>query len=286
MGEPSLDWDDIKLTLAIAREGSLSGAARLLEIDQSTVGRRLTALESLLETTLFKRSKQGVLPTESGKILIARSGEMERQAGAIVEEVRVAEKRPGGVLRLLGNQWTLDRMVGGGLLQLLEQHPELEINLISGRPGASLWHRHPSVGLWFETPPIDRSFQVKLGLVPFAVYKAKDAHPSVWVSFHDENNPANSVAQFPALTTRGTARVRMRATDAGLLHAAVVNGIGLGLLPMCLGEQDPRLIRFSVPSDQVDRQLYIHLHPDSLNSPRVQILISWLRSSFSDLFLP
>ncbi len=286
MTERDFDWDDIKLTLAIARTGSLSGAARLLEIDQSTVGRRLTALEAYLETTLFKRSKKGVLPTGAGRILIARSGEMERQAGAIVDEVRIAEKRPGGVLRVLGNQWTLDRLVTGGLSDLLRQQPELEINLISGRPGASLWHRHPSLGLWFETAPLDRSFQVKLGVVPFAVYKASNADPDVWVSFHDEDNPANSASQFPALRTRGTARVRMRAVDAGTLLTAVANGLGLGLLPMCLAERDPRLIRVSAPSEQVDRQLYMHLHPDSLNSPRVQIVAKWLRESFSDLFTP
>lgn len=286
MAEKDFDWDDIKLTLAIARTGSLSGAARLLEIDQSTVGRRLTALEAFLEATLFQRSKQGVLPTEAGKILIARSGEMERQAGAIFDEVRTVEKRPGGVVRVLGNQWTLDRLIGGGLAALLKEHQDLDIRLISGRPGASLWHRHPSLALWFETPPIDRSFQVKLGMVPFAVYRAKESSPEVWVSFHDEDNPANSASQFPALRTSGTARVRMRAVDATSLLAAVANGIGMGLLPMCLAEHDPRLIRVSVPSEQVDRQLYMHLHPDSLNSPRVQIVSKWLRTSFQEIFLP
>ena len=122
------------------------------------MGRRLTALEAYLRTTLFKRSKKGVLPTDAGKILIAQSGEIERQAGAIVDEVRMAEKRPGGVLRLLGNRWTLDRLVSGGLSDLLRKHPDLEINLISGRPGASLWHRHPSLGLGLKRPrSTDRS---------------------------------------------------------------------------------------------------------------------------------
>ncbi|MEQ8366301.1 MAG: LysR family transcriptional regulator, partial [Roseicyclus sp.] len=68
-----MDWNDIRVSLAIARAGSLNQAALLLGMDQSTVSRRLTALEAKLGTTLFQRSSHGVLPTEAGSVFVAKA---------------------------------------------------------------------------------------------------------------------------------------------------------------------------------------------------------------------
>ncbi len=279
-----IDWDDIKLALAIARTGSLSGAAKMLDMDQSTVGRRLTAMEASLETTLFKRSKQGVVPTEAGQAFIARSGEIERQTISLVEQVKTTGQQPGGVVRLCGNQWTLDRMVSSGLPAFLAANSKIELRLISGRPRTSLWHHQPSLGLWFETQPMDGAFQIKLGKVPYAVYAAPGCDPQDWVVFHDEDNPSNRAGLFAQRVTKGCARIRLRALDAETLHQAVASGIGRALLPCCIGEADPRIERQLLDEPEFERDLYLHVHPDSLNSSRVQAVMTWIREAFPRMF--
>ncbi len=72
-----MDWSHLKVVLAVSRAGSLTGAARLLGTDQTTAGRRLTALEDQLGTALFVRSKAGFLPTEPGRIVIANAERVE-----------------------------------------------------------------------------------------------------------------------------------------------------------------------------------------------------------------
>ena len=86
---------------------------------------------------------------------------------------------------------------------------------------------------------------------------------------------------------RGNQRsIRLSGTDAGALHAAIAAGIGRGLLPMCLGENDPRLARTKSGAPELRRELSLHLHPDTVQMARVQAVIRWLREHFADVFAP
>ena len=62
----ALNWDDMRVFLAVAREGTLSAAARHLKVTQPTAGRRLRALEDSLAARLFDRLPQGFVPTAAG----------------------------------------------------------------------------------------------------------------------------------------------------------------------------------------------------------------------------
>ena len=72
-----MNWDDLKVALAVGRTGSLSRAALQLGVNQSTATRRLVALEAQVGKTLFVRSQAGLTPTEAGRIAIARAGDVE-----------------------------------------------------------------------------------------------------------------------------------------------------------------------------------------------------------------
>ena len=79
----ALNWDDMRIFLAVAREGNLSAAARALKVTQPTVGRRLKAVEERLATRLFDRLPDGFAPTASGAALLPLAEEMERAAEAV-----------------------------------------------------------------------------------------------------------------------------------------------------------------------------------------------------------
>lgn len=282
----AMNWDDFKLALAVARSGSLNQAALLLDLNQSTVSRRLTALEADLETTLFRRSHQGLVPTEAGSVFVARAAEIEARTEALVETIRQTDARPAGVIRLLGSPWVVQRLIRSGLAAFLRDHPDIELRTVAGRPESSLWRSEPGIGLWFETSPVDGAVAIPLGEVAYAFYRAADSDTREWVAFYDENHPQRFAGLPVVLQADPTARIRLTAVDAAMLIEAVAAGIGQGLLPICLGETDPRVVRVTPGPPDLKRRLHFHAHPDSLGSPRVEALLAWIRPRFAAAFGP
>jgi DNA-binding transcriptional LysR family regulator len=78
----------------------------------------------------------------------------------------------------------------------------------------------------------------------------------------------------------------MTATDAGIMLSAVREGVGKGLLPMCLAEEDERLVRIQDGEPEFVRTLHVHAHPDTVEALRIQETIRWLRESFRGVFQP
>ncbi len=284
---PMVGWDNLKVLLAISRFGSLTAAGQFLGIDQSTVGRKLSALEAELGAILFVRSKAGFAPTQAGEAAIKRALEMEIDANALIDDVATSGQGAVGTVRLLGNAWTLDRLTQLGLSSLLVRHPKMDVRIITLSPRTRT-RGEASVSLWFEVEPRYGEFAIELGVVPYAIYKSIDAPQNVedWVIFYDED------ANRPAITTKAqklrkpNENIRLTATDASVLVSAVASGIGKGLLPMCLAEQNPRLVRMNNGPPELQRMLKMHVHPDTIETERLKVMIDWLREVFDETYLP
>jgi DNA-binding transcriptional LysR family regulator len=284
----SLNWDDLKVLLAISRSGSLTGAATLLGIDQSTAGRRISALEADLGAILFARSKTGFAPTPAGEVVIARALEMESRAIRLSEEVANAGQGAVGLVRLIGNAWTMTRLVERAVPALLAAHPRLDLRTIGGPNPRSLGRGEAAVALWFEMPPRESEFAVKLGDVPYAIYAPAgvDPAPLPWVSFWDDEAPRRAPIRWIERERKAGQALRLTATDSSVLRAGIRNGLGKGLLPMCLAEGDPALVRVTDGAPDLVRTLHLHAHPDTIQTARIQVTMAWLRESFAAVFLP
>ncbi|MGF1595226.1 MAG: LysR family transcriptional regulator [Kiloniellaceae bacterium] len=282
-----MDWDNLKVALAIGRTGSLTQAAQLLGIDQSTAGRRLSALEGDLGVILFVRSKTGFSPTDAGEAAIAQALEVERRIDRMTDAVRPPEEGPAGIVRLLGNAWTLDRLANTVMAPFLAANPRLDLRIVTLTPRARA-RGEATLSLWFEAEPRDSEFAIKLGEVPYAVYRAREAAPEGlgWVSFHDEDATRPAIAAAHKRLRARDEPVRIMATDAGIMHSAVREGVGKALLPMCLAEADERLVRVQDGDPELVRILHLHAHPDTVESKRIQATIRWLRESFKEVFQP
>jgi DNA-binding transcriptional LysR family regulator len=284
----SLGWDDLKVLLAVARSGSLNGAATLLGVDQATASRRLAALEASLGTILFARGRSGLTPTGAGELAIQRAIEIETRALRLEEEVANANAEVAGLVRIIGNPWPLQRLAERAMATLFHRHPRLEIRTIGGPQARSLASSEAALALWFEVPPVDTAFAVKLGEVPYAIYAPAglDPAPLPWVSFWDDLAPRRAPSRWIEKTRKGQEVLRLTATDSGTLLAGIRAGFGKGLLPMCLAEGDPRLARLSEGPPDLLRVLHVHAHPDTIGTARVQAVLAWLHESFADTFLP
>jgi DNA-binding transcriptional LysR family regulator len=284
----SANWDDLKVLLAISRSGTLTGGAAMLGIDQSTAGRRLAALEADLGAILFIRSKLGFTPTAAGQAAISRALEMEARAIRLADEVANADAGPSGVVRLIGNPWPLVRLVELALPDLLSRHPDIQLRTIAGAQPRSLARGEAALALWFEMQPNPTEFAVKLGDVPYAIYKPRGADPARlgWVSFWDDEAPRRAPIRWIEHNRPVEEPMRLTATCSAVLRAAIRNGLGKGLLPMCLGEGDELLERVSPGPPELVRTLHLHAHPDTIQTARIQATMAWLRNNFALTFLP
>jgi len=281
-----MDWDNLKVLLAVSREKSLTRAARTLGVNQSTVSRKLFALEADLGTILFVRSKIGFAPTAAGEVAIRHAAEVEASNNALIDDISAVENDVVGTVRLIGNNWTLRALAAGPLAAFLDEHPRLNIRMI-GREPDNRTRGEASIALWFEQEPSENEFALDLGKVPYALYQRCDftATEAKWVVFLDEDADRPQIARAAQFLGAEEQNLRLAATDADLLHSAVAAGIGQGLLPVCLAGNDPRLVRVQPNKADFSRMLKMHVSPDTIQTLRMQATIEWLRSSFSQVFL-
>lgn len=279
------NWDDLKVLLAISRVGSLTLAAEVLGIDQSTCGRRLSALEAGLGAILFLRSKSGLTLTEAGETALARATEIEAQMNRLTEKLSNGPEGPEGIVRLVGNPWTLEWLAARAAAAFLDANPRIDLRMIPVHPRAAV-RLEATLSLWFERPPRESEFAIKLGEVPYAFYAAKGADPSAlpWVSFFNEDLP--KLAHVKTLDRHRSKEDRLRVSsgDDRVLMAAIRSGIGKGLLPMCMAATDPDLVRLDEGPPELVRVLHLHLHPDTVQTKRVQAVTRWLRESVGPVF--
>ena len=284
--EAQVNWDNLKVALAIARAGSLSRGATLLGVDQSTAGRRLSALEADVGTILFTRSKAGFAPTEAGRAVIDRAVEVELRIGRLAEDLSQNTDGPVGLVRLLGSGWMLDRLAERVMPDFLVANPLVDVRMISLAPQTPL-RGEATLSLWFETPPRPGEFAIKLGRVPYAVYVKQGLCPdaSRWVSFYDEDTPRTAtIRAWERFRDPEDRRLCLTSTDAAHVKSAVKAGIGKAFLPMCLAQGDPELVRVTNRRVDLERVMYLHAHPDTVQAHRVQAMIKCLRETFIETF--
>ncbi len=100
-----MEWSDLRIFLAIAREGTLGAAARKLGQSQPTMGRRLKSLEQAVGQTLFQRTGEGFVLTDEGSAVLAHAERIEEETLALERELGGRDRQLDGLLRLSSSDW-------------------------------------------------------------------------------------------------------------------------------------------------------------------------------------
>ena len=268
----ALNWDDLRVFLAVAREGSLSAAARRLKVTQPTAGRRLRALEDSLSARLFDRLPQGFVPTPAGASLLPLAEEMERSAEAVERrQASIADRVKGTVRVSIGE--VMAQFLTARLPELRARLPEIEIEISVSHLLANLSRREADLVIRECLPESPGLIARRLGEIGFAVYGSRDyvagSPPArgearyrdcVWAGFDEEHN------YFPGqrwlLERLGDKALSVRVNDAMVLHEAVRSGVGLGVLACFAADADPDLIRLTPTIPGVTSVQHLIVHRD------------------------
>ncbi len=142
-----LPWDDVKLFLALCRARTLGEAARELGIDQSTVSRRLAALEEALAASLFDRGRGGIVATDAAEGLLPVAEEIEHAMARFAGAAEALEREVSGLVRIACPPDVAEVLVAPHLPALLARHPGLQIDLEAGEGLVDVARRVADVAL-------------------------------------------------------------------------------------------------------------------------------------------
>jgi DNA-binding transcriptional LysR family regulator len=278
-----MDWEDLRVALAIARSGGLAGAARGLKVNHATVWRRLKALEAELDTRLFERRPEGYVPTAAGDELRRAAEAMEEAADGLDRRLSGRDARLTGTVRLS----TLDPVAMGllppHLARFRELHPGILIELAVSSALANLTRRDADIVLRATEAPPETLVGQRLADVAMAAYAApaylaRNAAGTDWAR-HDWIAPDEIFAHTPFyrfIAREGGGRAVLRADSEPALAAAAAAGIGATLLPCFVGDADPRLVRLSPPLPELTHGLWLLTHEDLRGAARIRAVLDFL----------
>jgi DNA-binding transcriptional LysR family regulator len=286
MGKPGLQksteplaWDDLRTVLAVAREGSLSGAARALCVEHSTVFRRLKAIEHRFGATLFERTRSGYEPTAHGEAVAESARVMEQAALAAERRVLGADVRLSGVVRISASEMFARYLLPRVLPSFLEAHPEIEIEIDVSNRNVDLTRREADLALRATNQPPEHLYGREVGQIRYAVYahrrffrggKTPTLEDLPWVGM-DESMRRLEIARW--LQERlPDKRTRLRSDSLQAVMHAAAAGIGAAVLPLFGGDSQPQLHRLGGVLDQPRLRLWVLNHADVRDNARVREL--------------
>jgi DNA-binding transcriptional LysR family regulator len=282
-----LNWDDLRLFLAASRDRSFVAAGRRMQIDQTTVARRLSSLEEAVGASLFQRSPRGITLTEAGSSLAEHAEKIEAEVMAASARLEESEGEITGAVRLATPEAFGNYLVAPNAARLHTRHPDLQLELVPESRAASLSSREADLAVVLNRPPRGRLVARKLtdyrlGLYGSAAYVSTHppiadvasarAHPFVW--YIDEMIDIPELRYFDQIVA-GSATV-FRSSSIAAQHEAVASGLGLGILHAFAADADPRLVRVLPGNVEVTRSYWLVVHKEQQRLPRVRAVIDFL----------
>lgn len=281
-------WDDIKVFLSIARNGSMNAAASALTLGIATVSRRLERLEAALGVRLFIRHQNGYRLTDDGTALIESAEKLE-QAGLALGVAVERQGQIGGRVRLTTTENVANRLIIPSLPALLIRHPALSLDMVTGVDTLNLHRRDADLAVRLVRPETGNVAIRRLGTIGFGLYGAsaylQQRSDSPGESgFAADRFIAWSEAQshLPAALwieriCRGKPNPLTTTSLAGQIAAAQA-GIGLAVLPHFLAR--PAGLTCVRSDLGIDRSAWLVIHADLTHSRRVRAVADHLVALF------
>ena len=279
MHDHRLEWSDVRIFLAIARAGTLGGAARVVGQTQPTMGRRLKALEEATGHALFHRTNDGLVLTDEGSSVLVYAERMEEEALGLSRALAGQGNTLTGSLRVTSSDWFGMHVLTPVFASFLRQHPEVSLELITDSRQYSLARREADLAFRitpFEEPDI---IQRKLMHMKYALYGHRDL---VAPREGDGQGAALIImdAAFGALPDvewagrmLPKARIAYRSNNRGVQARMCAEGGGFAVLPCALGDATPDLRRIDLGDTPPGRDVWLGVHRDLRRLARLRALV-------------
>jgi len=285
----SIAWEWYRSFLGVLREGSLSGAARALDLTQPTVGRHVAALEAQVGHPLFVRTPAGLLPNEAALALRPYAEAMDSTAAALERTARSHGDGVRGIVRVTASEVVGLEVLPPLLADLRERHPALVIELVLSNRVQDLLRREADIAIRMTAPKQEQLIARRVGVIEVGLHAHErylaargtpESMPALVADGHTligYDRPAPYVRElarrFPVMVPEHFA---LR-TDSDLAHLALVRaGAGLGLCQVALARRDPALRRVLAGELSIPLETWVTMHEDLRDSPRCRAVFEAL----------
>ena len=283
-----IDWNDLRYFLAVARGGSTLAASRSLRVSQTTVARRIAALEAGLKLPLFDKRQAGYSLTAAGSELLDAAAAVETAAAAFTTEASARTRDTGGVVRITTEEIFAITLLAPLLRKLHELHPEILIELDTGQAVRDLGSGEADVALRSTSKPqpagvvgrqlcrddwtlyCSRDYSARHGL-PTTIEELKHhaivggGGGNLWRAYSNWIRQLGLEEQVAI----------QHGSSTGLL-SAVRSGFGIAALPCIVADADPDLIKCLSPEYSHQRVMWVVTHERVRRSPHVRIVVDFL----------
>lgn len=282
VGAQDMEWSDLRVFLAIAREGTLGAAARKLGQSQPTMGRRLRALESALGQTLFQRTQDGFVLTDEGAAVLPHAERMEEEVHAFQRRLAGNSGRLEGMLRLSSSDWFGAYVLAPVLAEFAGRHPGVVVELLTDARLYSLPRREAD--LVFRIKPFDepevvsrRLLRIEYGAyqaVGAASPRAGDGMGTSLITMDAAFEDMPDVQWLRRVLPRG--QVVSRSNSREVQARLCAGGAGVAVLPRPLGDRIPGIELIDLGDAPPGRETWVGFHRDLRRLARLRALLDLL----------
>lgn len=283
-----LDWDDIRYFLAVAREGSVRAAAERLEVNHSTVLRRIGQLEQSLGAQMFERLPSGYRLTDAGEEVLEYAGQMEESSNRLAARVLGRDQSIRGPLRVTMVPRLATHLLMPDFAEFARIHPEIEMEILSSDQPVNLTNREADVAIRVvgSRSALPLNLHAVKGPDLFAaVYISRDLLGAWRAGAHERIRwivrKFNGVPEWAREVDIPIAEVPFVTLDAGAQLAALREGIGMTSLPCFVGDSEPLLTRVPGTGLHTQGTVWLLTQGETRKTKRVRLLMEFLSRTLS-----
>ena len=287
-----LNWDDLRLLLLIAQEGTLRGAARKAGVSPATLSRRLDALEEAVGQKLVERFQGGCTPTAFGADIFALASQM----GEVALEVERARDHQdahaaSGVVRINTDEW-LSYFLTTRFARFHDAYPNVEVEIVTSHRPYSLTRREADIAIRPYRPEQLDLVTRRIGTLSFGLYCSRDvaARHAValaardwanlpFVGFDEPRAEFQSDRWLRALP--GAPAPWMRCSYGLGILDGVSHGAGLGVLATFLAGDLQDLVAALPHIPELDQDIWLSMHGGLRTSARVRAVVDFVEEVFT-----
>lgn len=278
-----LDWNDLRYFLAVARTGSTLAASKQLRASQSTVSRRITALEEQLGVQLFVRRPSGYELTPRGQSVLPAAESVEAAILNFSDGVAAESRRLAGTVRISTVESAVNAWVIPAVGLLREQHPEIRVEILTSEHYVDLARGEADVAVRFGPRPTQESLVVRhlLDMLEsfYATHEMVDrlgmpasvedlARYPLVASTDDTNITNRWIAQHLP-----DAEIAHRSSSMSSISAAVRSGLGAAILPCMMADAMPGLVRLLPPIEELTTPGWMVTTDTARRQPHIRAVI-------------
>lgn len=278
-----LAWSDLSVILAVCRTGSLSGAARSLGQNHSTIFRKINAIEDKTGVRFFERLPGGYSMTEAGMTALQYAERIENEFHALAREVLGQDTRLQGKIRVAAPEAFTTQISPRLFAEFCGQHSQVTIEVAGGHSALDLSRREADVAIRATTKPPDASVGRQICDFRFAIYATPEylqKHQEIPLSEQNWCLIQGTVEWLiPIIWKKKEQGERQTVfscpTTLAVLNAAA-EGMGVTFMPCYVADADRRFVRVGNPLEALTMQLWVLTHPDLRHTARVKALMDFL----------